>query len=60
MSGLDAVKRKVALLHKQTKTTYCVQSLPEVEKVVDTVSLTRRKYFQKLGLTENIWGNIIG
>ena len=26
----------------------------EVEKVVDSASLTRRKYFQKLGLTENI------
>ena len=33
---------------------------PEVEKVVDSASLTRRKYFQKLGLTENIWENIMG
>ena len=33
---------------------------PEVEKAVDSVSLTRRKYFQKLGLTENIWENIMG
>ena len=33
---------------------------PEVEKVVDSVSLTHRKYFQKLGLTENIWENIMG
>ena len=32
---------------------------PEVEKVVDSASLTRRKYFQKLGLTENIWENIM-
>ena len=32
----------------------------EVEKVVDSASLTRRKYFQKLGLTENIWENIMG
>ena len=33
---------------------------PEVEKVVDSASLTRRKHFQKLGLTENIWENIMG
>ena len=33
---------------------------PEVEKVVDSASLTRRKYFQKLGLTESIWENIMG
>ena len=33
---------------------------PEVEKVVDSVSLTRRKYFQKLVLTENTWENIMG
>ena len=26
----------------------------------ETMSLTRRKYFQKLGLTENIWENIMG
>ena len=32
-----------------------MQCKPEVEKVVDPASLTRRKYFQKLGLTENIW-----
>ena len=32
----------------------------EVEKVVDSVSLTRRKCFQKLGLAENIWENIMG
>ena len=31
--------------------------LSEVEKVVDSMSLTRRKYFQKLGLTGNIWEN---
>ena len=28
-------------------------------KVVDSASLTCRKYFQKLGLTENIWENIM-
>ena len=32
----------------------------EVEKVVDSASLTHRKYFQKQGLTENIWENIMG
>ena len=31
----------------------------EVEKVVDSASLTRRKYFQKLGLAENIWESIM-
>ena len=35
-------------------------SLPELEKVLDSTSLTRRKYFQKLGLIENILENIIG
>ena len=30
--------------------------LSEVEKVVDSASLTCRKYFQKLGLTENKLG----
>ena len=34
-------------------------TVSEVEKVVDSASLTRRKYFQKLGLTENIWENIM-
>ena len=30
----------------------------EVENVEDSACLTCRKYFQKLGLTENIWENI--
>ena len=38
---------------------YSVPFQAEVEKVVDSASLTRRKYFQKLGLTENIWENIM-
>ena len=29
-------------------------------KMVDSATLTRTKYFQKLGLTKNIWGNIMG
>ena len=32
----------------------------EMKKVVDSASLTHRKYFQKLGLTEIIWENIMG
>ena len=31
----------------------------EVEKVVDSASLTHRNYFQELGLTENILENIM-
>ena len=32
----------------------------EVENMEDSACLTCRKYFQKLGLTENIWENIMG
>ena len=42
------------------KVDHRLSTSTKVEKVADSARLTSRKYFQKLGLTENIWENILG
>ena len=56
LGSLGRIQEQTCFPHSQLSG---VRPGAEVEKVVDSASLTRRKYFQKLGLTENIWENIM-